>query len=163
MISHIVAYSNNRVIGRENAMPWHLPADLAHFKQTTYGKPVIMGRKTFISIGRPLPGRENIVITRDLSFRPEGVTIWHDLSALDAYLHTDDEVFLIGGGELFRQTLSHVNRVYATEIDAVIEGDVYYPELPDDFFQTTETFHPIDCSHAFAFTIKRFDRSAQSN
>lgn len=159
MISHIVAYSTNRVIGRDNDMPWHLPADLAHFKKTTYGKPVIMGRKTFLSIGRPLPGRENIVITRDPDFHADGVTVWHDLKLLDAYVETDEEVFLIGGGELFHQTLSRVGRIYATEIDAVIEGDVYYPPLPDTFKLTEKTSYAKDDQNPFSFVINRYDRT----
>lgn len=158
MISHIVAYTKNRVIGRDNEMPWHLPADLAHFKKTTYGKPVIMGRKTFLSIGRPLPGRENIVITRDPDFHAEGITIWHDLDRLADYAESDEEVFLIGGGELFQQTLPLIERIYATEIDAHIEGDVYYPVLPGHFVCSSETYHPVDTQHAEAFTIKQFDR-----
>ncbi|MCK2157039.1 dihydrofolate reductase [Exiguobacterium sp. 17-1] len=158
MISHIVAYTKNRIIGRDNEMPWHLPADLAHFKKTTYGKPVIMGRKTFLSIGRPLPGRENIVITRDPNFHAEGITIWYDLDGLAAFAESAEEVFLIGGGELFQQTLPLSKRIYATEIDAIIEGDVYYPEIPDDFVCSSETFHPVDPQHSEAFTIKQFDR-----
>lgn len=158
MISHIVAYTKNRVIGRDNEMPWHLPTDLAHFKKTTYGKPVIMGRKTFLSIGRPLPGRENIVITRDPNFHSEGITIWHDLDGLAAFAESEEEVFLIGGGELFQQTLSLTKRIYATEIDAIIEGDVYYPEIPVDFVCLSEMFHPVDPQHSEAFTIKQFDR-----
>ncbi|MGX8177492.1 dihydrofolate reductase [Exiguobacterium artemiae] len=158
MISHIVAYSKNRVIGRDNDMPWHLPADLVHFKKTTYGKPVIMGRKTFVSIGRPLPGRENIVITRDPSFQADGVTVWHDLTALEAYAETEEEVFLIGGGELFQQTLPYTRRIYATEIDAVIEGDVYYPSIPKEFSLAEKTIHPKDDQNPFDFSIHRFER-----
>lgn len=158
MITHIVAYTKNHVIGRDNSMPWHLPADLAHFKRTTIGKPIIMGRKTFESIGRPLPGRENIVITRDQAFVAEGVTVWHDLSALQPYVDSEEEVFLIGGGELFAQTLPLARRLYVTEIDAVLSGDVHYPEIPSSFQITSETRYDAVEGNDYPFIIRRYDQ-----
>lgn len=158
MISHIVAFTKNRVIGRDNAMPWHLPADLAHFKRTTTGKPIIMGRKTFESIGRPLPGRENIVVTRDQTYAPEGVTIWNDLSALRSYVESEEEVFLIGGGELFAQTLPLARRLYVTEINAELPGDVHYPVIPSDFQVITESHQDAVDGNDYAFVIRRYDR-----
>ncbi|WP_290786568.1 MULTISPECIES: dihydrofolate reductase [unclassified Exiguobacterium] len=159
MITHIVAYTKNHVIGRDNVMPWHLPSDLAHFKRTTLGKPIIMGRKTFESIGRPLPGRENIVITRDQNYVVDGVTIWHDLSTLHPYVDSEEEVFLIGGGELFAQTLPLVRRIYVTEIDATLEGDVYYPEIPSTFQITSETHYDAVEGNDYSFVIRQYDRS----
>ena len=159
MISHIVAYTSNRVIGRDNAMPWHLPADLAHFKRVTLGKPIIMGRKTFESIGRPLPGRQNIVVTRDEQFQAEGITIWKNLDRLSEFTDSEEEVFLIGGGELFRQTLSVAKRLYVTEIEADLDGDVFYPAIPSQFTLRDEAFYPANKENAFAFTIKQFERS----
>lgn len=159
MISHIVAYTKNRVIGRDNAMPWHLPADLAHFKRVTLGKPIIMGRKTFESIGRPLPGRQNIVVTRDEQFQAEGITIWKNLDQLSDFTDSEEEVFLIGGGELFRQTLPIAKRLYVTEIEVTLEGDVFYPVIPSQFKLLDEAFYPVNKENSFAFTIKQFERS----
>lgn len=159
MISHIVAYTKNRVIGRDNAMPWHLPADLAHFKRVTLGKPIIMGRKTFESIGRPLPGRQNIVVTRDEQFQAEGITIWKNLDQLSDFTDSEEEVFLIGGGELFRQTLPIAKRLYVTEIEVTLEGDVFYPVIPSQFKLLDEAFYPVSKENSFAFTIKQFERS----
>lgn len=158
MISHIVAYTKNRVIGCDNEMPWHLPADLAHFKRVTLGKPIIMGRKTFESIGRPLPGRQNIVVTRDEQFQADGVTIWYNLDSLPAMINSEEEVFLIGGGELFRQTLPVAKRLYVTEIEAEIDGDVFYPSIPSHFTLLEETFYPANKENTFAFSIKCYEQ-----
>jgi dihydrofolate reductase len=121
----------NRVIGRDGGMPWHIPADLRHFKAVTMGKPVIMGRKTFQSIGRPLPGRTNIVVTRDGSFAPPGVTVVDSvdgaLAVADAV--ASDEVMIIGGGEIYAGTLPLADRLYLTEIQMAPPGDVVFPEI----------------------------------
>lgn len=126
--SLIVATTQNNVIGKDNQMPWHLPADLAWFRQNTTGKPVIMGRKTFESIGRPLPKRINIVLSRQ-PFEHEGVT-WKDSleSAVD-FVKDSEEIVLIGGGELFKQYLPKADKLYLTQIQAEIEGDTFFPEL----------------------------------
>lgn len=126
--SLIVATTQNNVIGKDNQIPWHLPADLAWFRQNTTGKPVIMGRKTFESIGRPLPKRINIVLSRQ-PFEHEGVT-WKDSleSAVD-FVKDSEEIVLIGGGELFKQYLPKADKLYLTQIQAEIEGDTFFPEL----------------------------------
>ena len=126
--SLIVATTQNNVIGKDNQMLWHLPADLAWFRQNTTGKPVIMGRKTFESIGRPLPKRINIVLSRQ-PFEHEGVT-WKDSleSAVD-FVKDSEEILLIGGGELFKQYLPKADQLYLTQIQAEIEGDTFFPEL----------------------------------
>lgn len=126
--SLIVATTQNNVIGKDNQMPWHLPADLAWFRQNTTGKPVIMGRKTFESIGHPLPKRINIVLSRQ-PFEHEGVT-WKDSleSAVD-FVKDSEEIVLIGGGELFKQYLPKADKLYLTQIQAEIEGDTFFPEL----------------------------------
>lgn len=126
--SLIVTTTQNNVIGKDNQMPWHLPADLAWFRQNTTGKPVIMGRKTFESIGRPLPKRINIVLSRQ-PFEHEGVT-WKDSleSAVD-FVKDSEEIVLIGGGELFKQYLPKADKLYLTQIQAEIEGDTFFPEL----------------------------------
>lgn len=126
--SMIFAMDNNRLIGRDNDLPWHLPADLAYFKGITTGHPVLMGRKTFESIGRPLPNRHNIIVTRDTSYQAEGVEIFHSLdAALEAY--RDQEVFIIGGSEIYKLALPIASKLYITQIDDVFEGDAYFPEI----------------------------------
>ncbi|MGC3873206.1 dihydrofolate reductase [Halomonas sp. GXIMD04776] len=133
----VAALTRNGVIGIDNQLPWHLPEDLKFFKRTTLGKPLIMGRKTFESIGRPLPGRLNIVVTRDASFRPDGVRVCHDLAnalAVAECQASEDgatEIAVIGGGEIFTQAMPQATRLYLTEIDTHLEGDTYFPELDD--------------------------------
>nr|WP_223270247.1 type 3 dihydrofolate reductase [Colwellia sp. C1TZA3] len=128
MLSMIVAHANNRVIGKNNDMPWHLPADLAYFKKTTLGKPIIMGRKTFQSIGRPLPGRKNIVISRDDNFQAEGVEVVHSVDAALALVVDNAEAMVIGGGAIYQHCLAAAQRLYITHINADIDGDTYFPE-----------------------------------
>jgi len=159
MISHVVAYSNNHVIGKDNQLPWHLPADLRHFKETTLGKTIVMGRKTFESIGRPLPKRKNIVVTRDEDFSVEDVTVEHDLQFLERFIDSTEEVCVIGGGEIFRQTLDATQRLYVTIVDTEIEGDTFYPEIPADFVQVASSFHPKDEQNDHAFEIRQYDRT----
>ncbi|MEX0603639.1 MAG: dihydrofolate reductase [Marinobacter sp.] len=132
----IVAMSRNRVIGRNNALPWYLPEDLRYFKQATMGKPIIMGRKTWDSIGRPLPGRLNIVVTRDRDWQPPAGAV-RDTSLEQAFvrataqaeLEDGDEVMVIGGGQIFADVLPQIDRMYVTEVHAEVEGDAYFPEV----------------------------------
>jgi dihydrofolate reductase len=123
----VVATANNRVIGKDNDMPWHLPADLAYFKKTTLGKPVIMGRKTYESIGRPLPGRQNIVISRDINYKAEGVETVTSVDAALALVSEVEEVMVIGGGAIYQHCLPAADRLYITHIEAEIEGDTQFP------------------------------------
>jgi len=122
-ISMIAAMANNNVIGKDNALPWSQPADLAHFKRTTMGKPIVMGRKTFDSIGRALPGRENIVITRSDDFAPEGVTVVKSIPEALEVSSKHDEVMIIGGDSIYEQCLPHADTLYITHILADIVGD----------------------------------------
>ncbi|WP_152206050.1 dihydrofolate reductase [Marinobacter changyiensis] len=132
----IVAMSRNRVIGRNNALPWYLPGDLRYFKQATMGKPIIMGRKTWESIGRPLPGRMNIVVTRDKAWKAPAGTV-SDLSLEQAFvrataqaeLEGGDEVMVIGGGQIYADVLPQIDRMYVTQVHAEVEGDAYFPEV----------------------------------
>lgn len=128
ILSMIVAHANNRVIGKNNDMPWHLPADLAYFKKTTLGKPIVMGRKTYQSIGRPLPGRKNIVISRDENFTAPGVEVVTSVEAALALVIEHEEVMVIGGGAIYQHCLASAQRLYITHIDADIEGDTYFPD-----------------------------------
>ena len=127
-LSLIVAMTKNRVIGKDNQMPWHLPADLAWFRRNTLGKPVVMGRKTFTSIGRPLPKRVNVVLSRS-PFEHDGV-IWHNsLESAVNFLYDFQEIMLIGGWEVFKQYLQQVDKLYLTEIQAELDGDTFFPEI----------------------------------
>lgn len=127
-ISLIAAMANNRVIGKDNDMPWHLPADLQHFKKMTLAKPVIMGRRTFESIGRPLPGRQNIVITRNSSWSQEGVDVVSSPEQALKLVSDAEEVMIIGGGNIYQQFLSQADRLYLTFIDLNVEGDTCFPD-----------------------------------
>ena len=127
-ISLIVAMDENRVIGLDNQMPWHLPADLKHFKSVTMGKPIVMGRKTFESIGRPLPGRENVVLTRSQDYQPEGVTVCHSKDELLSRLQSYEEVMIIGGGNIYQQFLQEAETLYLTQIHASFNGDTFFPD-----------------------------------
>jgi len=128
VISLIAAMDQKRLIGADNDMPWRLPADLAYFKKVTMGHPVVMGRKTFESIGRPLPGRENIVITRNADLHLDGVTIVTSLDELQN-ASASKEVFVIGGGEVYKQTMAVADRLYITHIEETFEGDTHFPEI----------------------------------
>ncbi|MDK1288743.1 type 3 dihydrofolate reductase [Pseudoalteromonas umbrosa] len=128
VISMIAAMAKDRIIGDDNKMPWHLPADLQHFKKITLGKPVIMGRKTFESIGRPLPGRRNIVITRNAQYQAEGIETASSTEEALALVDKIDEVMIIGGGNIYKQFLPLCTKLYLTYIDLDIEGDTRFPE-----------------------------------
>lgn len=134
-VAMIAAMDRNRAIGVNNRMPWHIPEDLGFFKRMTMGKPVVMGRKTFQSIGRPLPGRLNIVVTRDPDFRYDGIRICHDmvtaltLASQQAVNDGVEEVMVIGGAEIYAQALTYANRLYLTELRAEVEGDAHFPEI----------------------------------
>lgn len=135
MVSLLVAYANNRVIGKDNDLPWHLPADLRRFKELTTEQTVIMGRKTFDSIiarnGKPLPNRTNVVVTRDTGFNYPGVAAAHSLPEALAVVAPNEEAFIIGGAQIFEQALPLADRIYATEVGAEINGDVFFPPLGD--------------------------------
>ncbi len=133
ILSIIAAMAENRVIGRDNKMPWDLPSDRRRFHALTRGRPVILGRKTFESIGRPLSQRTNVVLTRQLDYLAPGCIIVHDLKAAFAACEGADEVFVCGGEEIFRQTISLVDRIYLTIIHQTIIGDAFFPEIPDNF------------------------------
>lgn len=150
-LSLIVAMTKNHVIGQENKMPWHLPADLARFRQHTLGKPVIMGRKTFESIGRPLPKRTNIVLSRQ-PFIHEGV-LWKDsIESVVDFAGDSQELMILGGGQLFKQALPLANRLYLTEIQTELAGDTFFPQIAYDewkiefeHWRPADEQNPYDC------------------
>ena len=128
-LSIIVAMDRNRVIGKGDALPWHISEDLKHFKKITMGKPIIMGRKTHESIGRPLPGRENIILTRDRSYKAEGCTVLHSMDDIFEHCKDIEEVMITGGAEIYKLALDQVSNLYLTEVHAEVEGDTYFPEF----------------------------------
>jgi len=158
-LSLIVAMDENRLIGNDNQLPWRLPADLAFFKRTTMGKPIIMGRKTFESIGKPLPGRRNIVITRDTEFSAEGCEVVHSIEAALATCSDHDELMLIGGATLYEQTLDQVSCMYVTQIHHSFSGDTWFPEFDATHWKISEQqdFSP-DQSNSFAYSFVKYVR-----
>ena len=137
MISIIVAIARNGVIGGDNRLLWHISEDLRRFKALTTGHPVVMGRKTWESLGRPLPGRTNVVLTRQLDFAPEGAVVVHSLEEAVRMFPPQEEVFIIGGGELYAQALPLADRLYITTVEADYEGDVRFPEWDQSQWQLT--------------------------
>lgn len=138
IVSIIVATDRNRLIGRDNELPWHLPADLKHFRAITMGKPIVMGRRTHESIGKPLPGRSNIVITRDRSYQAPGCTVVHSVEAALAAAEHAEEIMVIGGARLYEQLLPWAHRIYLTRIDHEFEGDSWFPEWQHGQWQEVE-------------------------
>jgi|TARA_B110000503_G_C7156017_1_gene417336 dihydrofolate reductase len=143
----IAAMANNRVIGLDNKMPWHLPADLQHFKKVTTGKPVIMGRKTFESIGRPLPGRRNIIITRNSEYTAQGIEVVTTPDAALELVTIAEEVMIIGGGNIYEQFLPKAERLYLTFIDLDVKGDTQFPDynkVANWYVKEEQENHPDD-------------------
>ncbi|MDD2342979.1 MAG: type 3 dihydrofolate reductase [Tolumonas sp.] len=160
LISLIVAMAENRVIGRGNQMPWHLPADLRHFKSVTLGKPVIMGRKTFESIGRPLPGRRNVVISRSADWQAEGVESVNSLDAALALVQGVTEVMIIGGGQLYSEALPLAQRLYLTHIELpVTDADTWFPDYSQYQWQLrAEELHDPDEKNPYHYRFETLDR-----
>lgn len=164
ILSAIAAMSENRVIGQEGKLPWHVPEDLKHFKTTTLGKPVIMGRKTYDSLGRLLPGRENIIVTRNKNFQVPKAVVFSSLQDAIEYCKkkyaADDEVFIIGGGEIYTLSLPYLDRIYLTIIHAHFDGDAYFPavDLQNDFQIQSEKTETSAGTQHLKFTIIRADK-----
>jgi dihydrofolate reductase len=162
LISMVVAATDNDVIGRDNGMPWHLPDDLKYFKARTMGKPMLMGRKTFESIGKPLPGRTSIVLTRDRAWRaPEGVVVVHSLEeALErASAGAASELCAIGGAEVFRLVWPLAKRLFLTRIHASIPGDTFFPKPdPREWKEVERVEHAVDDRHAYPMSFVTLDR-----
>lgn len=164
IISLIAALTRNRVIGKNNTLPWHLPDDMKYFMQTTSRHPVIMGRKNYESIPekfRPLPNRENIVVTRQPHFTAPGCAIAGSLEmALEmAAACNNEEIFIIGGAEIYRQAWAFVDRLYLTEIHTELAGDTFFPDWDRSQWQElSRRHHPADARHAFAFDLVIYQR-----
>ncbi len=149
IISMIAAMANDRIIGKDNQMPWHLPADFAWFKRCTMGKPVIMGRKTYESIGRPLPGRENIVISRDATLAIDGVTTVVSIEDALTAIGDVEEAMIIGGGTIYQACLPLATRLYVTLIDAQVEGDTQFPAWSSEFKEVHSEAYQADEKNAY--------------
>jgi dihydrofolate reductase len=162
IVSIIVATSLNNAIGKNNQLLWHLPADLKFFKTTTMGCPVIMGRKTFQSIGRALPGRTNVVVTRDKNFNADnqfGIIVVSSIDEALVKLYAEKEVFIIGGGEIYNQTIGMADTIYRTVVNTEIDGDVYFSEInPDEFNLVWEEKHEADEKNTLDYTYQKFER-----
>ncbi|MDU0371637.1 dihydrofolate reductase [Hymenobacter endophyticus] len=155
MTALVVAVADNGVIGGENRLLWHLPLDLKHFKQLTQGHPIIMGRKTYESIGKPLPNRRNIVVTRQADWQTEGCETAASVpQALELARTSDEQIFVIGGGEIYRQALPAADVVYLTEVHYAFEGDVTFPDLTaSEWREEARERHEPDEKHAYAFSF----------
>jgi dihydrofolate reductase len=155
--SIIVAMSENRAIGKNNALPWHIPEDFAWFKKHTSGHPVIMGRKTFDSIGKLLPGRKNIIVSRQQNYSAKGASVYNSLeAAIDALENEQhEEIFVIGGYQVFNRALAFIDRIYLTLIHRDFDGDIFFPPIPENIFETVfEEVH----DGAIPFTFYIYDR-----
>ena len=157
--SLVVAMARNGVIGLDNRLPWRLPDDLRYFKQVTLGHPVIMGRRTYQSIGKPLPGRKNIVATRDADFEAPGCVVVHSLDAAWKAAQGAEEACVIGGTSLFEETLPMADVIHLTEVEADVVGDTYFPAFDRGLWRETEVArHAADERHAYPFRIVRLER-----
>jgi dihydrofolate reductase len=158
-LSAVVAVSDNNVIGRDNALPWHLPADLQHFKRLTLGKPMLMGRRTFESIGRPLPGRRSLVLTRSADFAPPGIEVCHTLDQALAAVAGQPDLMVIGGAALFALTLPAISRIYLTRVHATVEGGVLLPPLdPAGWRETEREERAADAANPIALSFITLER-----
>ncbi|AYH42523.1 dihydrofolate reductase [Azoarcus sp. DN11] len=156
----IAAVARNGVIGRDNALPWRLKADLAHFKATTIGSPILMGRKTWESLGRPLPGRRNIVVTRDASYVADCAEVFTSLDAALAAVGTG-KVFVIGGAEIYRQLLDRADALVLTEVGAEVSGDAFFPAFDRSrFIETSRESHAADAANDFPFAFVEYRRKS---
>ncbi|HEY1113952.1 MAG TPA: dihydrofolate reductase [Chitinophagaceae bacterium] len=161
ILSLLVAADEKNVIGKENKLPWHLPNDLKYFKNLTWGMPILMGRKTFESIGKPLPGRQSIVITRNQDWQHEGVEVVHSVEEAISKAKDKDikEIFVIGGAEIFTTSLHRADRVYLTRIHHSFEGDVYFPELPEKEWKLVKSHRsPKDDKNLYDHTFQVWER-----
>ncbi|OGT19311.1 MAG: dihydrofolate reductase [Gammaproteobacteria bacterium RBG_16_57_12] len=159
MISIIVAMADNRVIGIGNRLPWHLPGDLKWFRQNTLGKPVIMGRKTFESIGRPLPDRTNIIVTRDRDYHQAGCLVAHSIDEALNACREAAEVMIMGGASFYEQLLPRADRLYLTQVHAEVPGDAWFPDI--DWTQWRETWredHGGDDKNPYPYSLVRYER-----
>jgi dihydrofolate reductase len=162
-LSLVVAMARNGVIGRGGGLPWHLPADLRHFRAITMGKPIVMGRRTHLSIGRPLPGRRNVVLSRDPAFAAAGCEVFPSLTAALAALAAVEEVMVIGGAALYAEALPRAARIHLTSIEADIPGDVHFPPCdPSAWREVACEAHAADERHAWPYRFRVLERVSRT-
>ena len=156
MIAYVVAYSKNRVIGKDGKLPWHLPNDIQHFKNITTGQTVVMGKKTYLSIGKPLPNRKNVVMTRSKNFHPAGVEVVHQKEEVLAY---PEDLYIIGGAQIYSLFFDVVDRLYITEIETIVEGDAFFPEWDETQFRLIEKKEGVlDDQNTLPHTFYTYER-----
>lgn len=156
MIKIIAAISKNRVLGDDNKLIWSLPNDLKRFKKLTTNNTVVMGRKTYESIGRPLPNRRNIVITRDENYHNDNIEVVNSIK--EALLLCNNDCFIIGGGQIYKQTLDLADKIYLTVVDEEFEGDTFFPELGKDWFKISKIDNEINENHNYKYTFIDYER-----
>ncbi len=160
ILSLILAVSENGFIGRDNRLPWHLPADLKHFRALTLGKPIIMGRRTYESLGRPLPERRNILLTRDPGYQAPGCVCVHSVEAALQAAEPAPEVMIIGGAEIYRQFLPRADRLYVTLVHREVEGDARFPPLAEGIWELrSRSDHPPDEKNPYAYSFLLLERT----
>ena len=153
-----MAFDRNKVIGKDGRLPWHLPDDMAHVRELTTGKPLIMGRRTYDSIGRPLPKRTNIVMTRDMTFRPDGVKVARSKEEALALAGDAPEIIVFGGAEIFEQFMFEVDRIYLTQVNADVAGDTYFDFGATEWRVLDNVEHPADARHPYSFNFVTLER-----
>lgn len=158
-LSIIAAVDMARVIGVRGELPWHLPNDLKRFKRLTMGKPIIMGRKTFESIGRPLPGRQNIVLTKNIDFSVDGIECYSSLVSALRTLENEEEVFVIGGGMIYKEALSRVSTIYLTEVMTLLDGDAYFPNFDlSEWKEVSSELCDSDADHLYSYRFRHLEK-----
>ncbi|MDR2283483.1 MAG: dihydrofolate reductase [Sphingobacterium sp.] len=158
-ITLIVAAAENNAIGKDNQMPWHLPNDFKYFKKSTIDHSIVMGRKTFESIGKPLPERRNIVLTRDQQYNNPGIDVANSLQDVLTYCRDEREIFIIGGANIYQQALPLAQRVLLTRVHATIDGDAFFPELPSTEWElVSQEKHNKDEKHAYDYTFEVWEK-----
>ncbi len=163
-ISLILAMGRNRAIGRDNQLPWHLPADLAHFKATTMGKPILMGRKTWESIGKALPGRLNIVLTGQAGYQADGATVVHSIDDAISLCESADELMVIGGAGVYQAFLPRARKIYLTLIDEDFDGDTFFPELDEQKWrEESREDHLADEKNPYDYSFRVLRKTAGIN
>ena len=159
LLSIIVAFDKNQLIGSNNNLPWHLPADLKHFKSITMGHHMIMGRKTFESIGKPLPGRVSVVVTRNKDYVMEGCHVVYSIEDAIKFCENEEEVFIIGGAEIFEYTMPLAAKLYVTQIHHEFEGDTWFPEIwGNEWELISKQLHPADDKNEYAYSFLSYRR-----
>jgi len=159
IVSLIAAMAENRAIGLDAALPWRLPRDMRHFKELTTGHTVVMGRKTYDTLPRPLPNRRNVVITRDVSYVASGADVFHSLQDALRTVAENEEVFVAGGAEIYRLALPFADRIYLTVVHTVLEGDTFFPEFEmSDWLLQEDTRYDSDERHIYSFSFRLYER-----